>query len=658
MAKRRKKRSLLISVVVAVFLFLAVVLIYKFVKDTTRVFRQSSFTLTSTGQPLLTGKLTRLSDDLGLLKKSEYDELNDVAPLSVYYSAGVYARGAYRGYERIIAVRDPEGPGSALVYILATKDRKTYVLHQDDETIKLFPETDWRNPYQYLDKKKITKTDALPSDHPDAIPLASSFTLYKTTILTENVPSGKKSKEGYEVYEYRIQTDTSSFEKLTYQSQTISLFGEVTKPVEIPKEWEEDARVQQQLRNKYVKGTTGVIVVDTIGLPITYTMTRPDAIGTYNTAYKTYLDRSKKYEDARVKFEKKEITDKDLPEYPLLPSLPNLRFKGSEIKGSAQFFDSYDIAVPYMCGTDVDLPLTQNIKDEEFTSIGSVFGRELFILKDPEHPFYKLAYRNKMGLSKEEFESINPGVKKVTLEEYVTKHPVLFFKDTWNRWVAVGEYDYKMIGGCGKPVLYFYPEKPTDIVVSFAKSVDVTYAIPTYANNWYIQADPDGTLTDLQSGKTDCTLIDPTKFGSEYAKSACELNQYPYIYWAGNRIGTEYPFNPHLGWIVGRSELYQFLTEKLDEVGFTQSEKTDFLSYWVPEMEKHETPYYHVRFLQTSDMNMFIPMNITPAPDRYYRLFLDWKPLTDTPAYSVAPQELDAIVRTGFTVVEWGGLKE
>ena len=642
--------------------FVAIVSVfgYKFGKEFIRSSRVSTLQKmipgTQSAAPLFQGTLTRISEDLGLFTTTDSEGIEGYTPVNVYYQAGIFTKGSYKGYERIIALREPVGPGSPVAFIVATKDRKTYILDDPTGATKRFPETDWQNPFQYIDKTKISKVDELVSEQPETIPLDSSFALYKDSILIQNAPSGTYSPEGYEVYENRIRTDFSSYEKLPLDVSLLTLYGVINPPSEIPEEWEEDARVQAQLREKYVKGTTEVVVLDSTGLPYSYTLTRPREISDYEDKYKKYVDASVKFEKERIRFENKEI--KELPDYPMMPSLPNLRFTKKDVKGAGELFTDYDIAVPYICGIDVDTPIIQNIADDELILFGTAFGHELFTLKDLEHPFYKLAYRNKMLMSKEEFEAVNTDMKKLSFEEYVAKHPLLFLKDFWGRWTAVGEYDYKMIGGCGKPVLYLYPEEPTDVSVSFAKPMEITYSIPTYQADWYVRAYPDGTLTDLLPENTDCTAIDATKHGSEYAQTACENNQYPYLYWAGNRIGMKYPINPHIGWIVSNQELPMFLDTTLDTIGFTEKEKEDFLSYWVPVLLEKDAAWYHVRFLQTSDMNMFIPMEIHPTPDRYYRLFLDWMPLSDKPAIPVAPQQLDTIVRKGFTVVEWGGLKQ
>jgi len=656
---KKKFDGISITLIVVCIVIIGIFL-YKFGKDAlqnaSQFFVQKNGVPFMTQEPLFSGKLTRVSEDLFLFKRTEFDQQDGFAPASVYYSAGVFVKGPYKGFERIIALRESLGPGGPLVYIFSTKDRKTYILHEEDDASVIYPETDYRNPFQTVDKTKIIKIVKLPSDHPQTISLSKDFSLYKNGIVTQNVKSGKTSKEGYEIYENIVRSDFSSYETLPLSVPDLTFYGVVNDPVLIPDEWEEDAKVQAQLRAKFIKGTTGVIAVDSSGVPYSYTLTRPSEITQYEKQMQTYRAASVAYEKERVRFENKEI--KVLPDYPQLPSLPNVRFFGKQIKGPGDIFDTYDIAVPYICGVEVDMPVIQNISDDELLSFGTVGGIELFILKDAQHPFNKLAYRNKMLMIPEEFDVINKGKEKLSYDAYVAKHPLFFMKDFWGRWMAVGEYDYKMIGGCGKPVLYLYPEHPTDVSISFSKPMEITYSIPTYKTDWYVKAYPDGTLQDLQRTRTDCTSFDENKHGSEYAKGACERNQYPYLYWAGNRIGMEYPFNPHIGWVVLASDLGNFLASTLDSIGFTFREKEDFLTYWVPAMLEKQAPWYHVRFLQTSDMNQFIPMDIRPIPDRYYRIFLDWKALSSKPTYAVAPQQLDTIIRKGFTVVEWGGLRQ
>jgi hypothetical protein len=292
------------------------------------------------------------------------------------------------------------------------------------------------------------------------------------------------------------------------------------------------------------------------------------------------------------------------------------------------------------------IDIVQNISDNDLVKITQTAGGVvLYTLKDKNHKINQAAYSMKT------FNDSN----SLIYEEYVAKNPVLIFKDPFNRYVELVETDYAVEPGCGKPVIYLYPEKDTKVTLKFVEPINVTTSIPTYANQWNVLANPDGQLTDLQPNLTDCNKIDYKKPGSEYAKTACETNSYPYIYWAGQASGA-YP-EQNRGWIVESINIENFLGEKLSEMGLNQKEKKDMIDYWVPVLLSKETSYFKISFVQTQQMNAFIPMQVTPAPNSVLRIFLDWKPLSQKPVQEMTPQKLFHFNREGFSLVEWGGLK-
>jgi hypothetical protein len=275
-------------------------------------------------------------------------------------------------------------------------------------------------------------------------------------------------------------------------------------------------------------------------------------------------------------------------------------------------------------------------------------GIDLYTLKDPNHPLNHAMYFDKIT-------NVNR-TSTPTFAQYVAKNPVLVFKDPWGRWIGVGEFDYPIIGGCGKPVIYLYPPKPVEVSVRFLNPVHFTTDIPTYASKWDVMAYPDGKLIDLQPEFTACAAIDSTRVGSEYEASACDHNDYPYLYWAG-QVGGLYP-TPHTGWIVPRDRISNFLRDKLTIIGFSEKERGDMMEYWVPELLRKEAPYYRISFFETATMDRFIPMEVSPRPDTVIRIFLDWTPLSSLPAVQLEPEVLHHVKRSGFTMVEWGGLKQ
>jgi hypothetical protein len=144
------------------------------------------------------------------------------------------------------------------------------------------------------------------------------------------------------------------------------------------------------------------------------------------------------------------------------------------------------------------------------------------------------------------------------------------------------------------------------------------------------------------------------KFGSEYAKKACEDNKYPYLYWGGN-VANKYP-DVHEGFVIKRTELKSFIEKTLTGAGFNKKERNDFIEYWVPQMLRKDGEYFRISFMTTGVLNTFIPMKVTPKPDSIYRIFMDWEPLTKVPSQALFPQVLPKIKRDGFTLIEWGGV--
>jgi len=616
---------------------------------------QSNIVPLSEKKNLFSGNLRLLPDDLHLFVFNDVDVSNGVDTTATYYEAGVYESGEYKGYTRIIAIRPAEGPGDPYVFVLATKDKSSYVLSDEDELTK-YPEDDWRNPMKYLDKTKIRKITVLPGQHPKGIPLDSLYVLYRESIPVTSVKTGKKDSFGQDTYADRIVETFTNYPELTSPLSTLTFLGNIYEPPYLTDQMLEEDRQKVRVRQQYVLGTTSVVTIDEVGLPWLYTLSRKRDITVYEEKLALYNSQYTEYQKQQKLWEDEIVTTP--PEYPSYPEKPNVRFEKSTIVGGdGQFFGTYDVALPQVCGVDVNTLVMKNISDADLEKVGSVYGQPVYALKNADHPLLTLAFENKMTMPEEEFEAMNEGLPKLTREGYVDKRPLLFFKDFWGRLLSVGEYEYKMMGGCGKPVLYLYPEKPLDVRVTFEAPVDLTRDMPSYANGWMVEAKPDGSLSDLQPDKTDCSGIDSSLHGLEYAWEACTANAYPYIYWSGNRRGAVYPTGKD-GFVVSSDELSTFLPRTLSSLGLSETEEMDMVSYWLPEIAKKDAPWYFIRFLETRELNAFIPLHIEPQPDTLFRIFLDWKPLETRPLISPEPQNLTPLTRNGFTVVEWGGLKQ
>ncbi len=189
-----------------------------------------------------------------------------------------------------------------------------------------------------------------------------------------------------------------------------------------------------------------------------------------------------------------------------------------------------------------------------------------------------------------------------------------------------------MLSGCesvfggrdAKPVIYLYPEEETAVTVGLDYGGTLTCTYPAAQDGvWTVTASPDGTLRDEE--------------GQEYS----------YLFWEGT-CAASYDFSE--GFCVSGADTAAFLEEALSSLGLNRRGANEFIVYWLPQMEQN--PYNLISF-QAEAYTDHARLEISPRPDSVLRVFMAWKAL-DEPV-ELPAQTLPAFVRTGFTVVEWGG---
>ena len=190
-----------------------------------------------------------------------------------------------------------------------------------------------------------------------------------------------------------------------------------------------------------------------------------------------------------------------------------------------------------------------------------------------------------------------------------------------------------------KPVLYLYPQDEQRLTVSLdlEGTLDTVYPTPDSERatergtqaSWTVTAAPDGTLTD-QAGRT-----------------------YPSLFWDG---AMDLP-DPDTGFIVAREDAVPFLEDKLAQLGLTDREAADFITYWAPRMRAYE--YTFVSFDASSYAQQVTYSFADEAgnqvvPDTFIRVFMT---ICEADANTVVHPQTFAPppARTGFTAVEWGG---
>ena len=188
------------------------------------------------------------------------------------------------------------------------------------------------------------------------------------------------------------------------------------------------------------------------------------------------------------------------------------------------------------------------------------------------------------------------------------------------------EYPIKQeMGGRAKPVLYLYPEKETNVTVTFAHPEYLTTTYPKYINSWNVKVSPNGDMKD-EDGK-----------------------YYYALYWDEKRY-NEATF--HEGFYVESKDAIKFLEEKLSIIGLSDKERNEFIMYWLPVMEANKKNL--VYFELTEERELGNKLIITPKPDSLLRVSIHIKKVNEK--VSIKEQKLPTFKRIGFTAVEWGGM--
>ena len=178
-----------------------------------------------------------------------------------------------------------------------------------------------------------------------------------------------------------------------------------------------------------------------------------------------------------------------------------------------------------------------------------------------------------------------------------------------------------------KPVIYLYPEEPTEVSVQLDFDGKLTHTYPAYNDGWTVTAQPDGTLTDAR--------------GREYY---C-------LFWEGDTYANRFAVDE--GWCVAGADTAAFLEEKLREIGLTDKEANEFIIYWLPKMEHNA---YNLISFHTDDYAEAAKLTVTPEPDSVLRVFMVWKAVEQQ--VEIEPQTFAPFERTGFTLIEWGGMEK
>lgn len=178
-----------------------------------------------------------------------------------------------------------------------------------------------------------------------------------------------------------------------------------------------------------------------------------------------------------------------------------------------------------------------------------------------------------------------------------------------------------------KPAIYLYPESATQVSVSVNPVGKFTYTNPIYPDDgWRVTAFPDGRILS-------------------------NSREFPYLYYEAD-IPSLLIKKPDEGFVVEDSIVESKLNEILPELGLNFKESSEMISYWKKALPK--SSYYFIGIIPESDLDVIAPISISPKPDNIIRVSLYFEPV-DKKIGAKTPALLTPD-RSGFTVVEWGGI--
>ncbi len=275
------------------------------------------------------------------------------------------------------------------------------------------------------------------------------------------------------------------------------------------------------------------------------------------------------------------------------------------------------------CGVDDEDNLYPLKDSSSLTQIGTWKDQKIYALSETQNSLFKSTYQR--YLSSLHYNQTTPRPTLSELE-FLQKPTHIIWQDNFGDWQYLVSDDYQIQAECGKPVIYLYPEKPTEITVQVG--ADVTVSEPAYLAGWKnVLAQPSGQLT--YQGQT-----------------------YPNLFWEGTGYGPYPQDTRSRGVIVPSSQAVASITSQLQAQGLNQQEIADFLDFWQPKLPTKN--YVRLTWLTKSELDNLAPLYVNPVPKNSIRVFLEFEQLSAP--YALSSQSFTKPTRSGYTLVEWGGL--
>ncbi len=178
-----------------------------------------------------------------------------------------------------------------------------------------------------------------------------------------------------------------------------------------------------------------------------------------------------------------------------------------------------------------------------------------------------------------------------------------------------------------KPAIYLYPESTSFVNVRVNSSEPFTLTDPIYPEGgWSVIADSTGVIN----------------YSNKF---------YDYLYYE-TKVDDSKVSKPNQGFVIEKEKLSELLSTILPKLGLNQKETNQFKDYWLKTLPN--SPYYFVGIVPQKDVEKASTLSILPNPKTEIRVTLYFEPLQKKT--EVEQPIIKTPARSGFTVVEWGGI--
>lgn len=188
---------------------------------------------------------------------------------------------------------------------------------------------------------------------------------------------------------------------------------------------------------------------------------------------------------------------------------------------------------------------------------------------------------------------------------------------------------YQRLAVAKKPAVYCYPEQETKISIEVVPNGELKFTYPYFEQSIDVIAQANGQL-NYRDQELDYVFWES--------------------YWTGKYVHEFY----QTGKVVQKEDYLEFIEASIIQLGLNDKERNQFISFWLPELMKHETCFIH--FALNTECDEFAKLNISPKADHVNRVYILYYPNPEE-AVNAIPQNLIRLDRSGFDVMEWGGLE-